>query len=144
MAEKKIDFLLDVEDGYPPINVERLTAHDEGMGNYKMMNTPFFVKEMAYGDIVSADKSPDGRLVFRDCISQSTFKAISIILLDPEMDTVLMDLFKGHDCIIEYGEFDRLRMVAVGIPSTADYSQIKAKLDSLENSGKLSYAELVV
>lgn len=139
----KIEFFLDVEDGYPPISVERLTAYHIGGGQYKIMNTPFFVKELAYGDIVTVDRSPDGGLVFHECISQSSFKAISIILLDPEMDTVLMNLFKGHDCIIEYGEFGALRMVAVGIPSTADYPCMKSKLDSLENLGKLSYAELV-
>jgi hypothetical protein len=54
-----------------------------------------------------------------------------------------MDLFRGHDCIIEYGEFGKLRMVAVGIPESADYAYIQKILDAYESAEKISYAELV-
>lgn len=144
MSDTKIDFALEVQDGFPPIHVERLNARMASPGQYEILNSPLFVKETAYGDIVAADATPEGRLVFKECLTPSTFKAISIILLDPVLDTALMDLFRHQETVIEYGEFGTLRMVGVGIPSTVDYDRIKAELDKYERLGKLSYAELVV
>ncbi len=143
MVTKKIDFELDVEDGYPPISVERLNAKDCGNGEFEILNTPFFVPETAYGDIVTATEGADGRLSFVGCVKASQYKALSIIILDAEMDRQIMDDFRGRDCIIEYGEFGVYRMVAIGIPPTTAFPAIKTILDGYEKSGKLSYAELV-
>lgn len=144
MGTEKIDFELDVEDGYPPISVERLNARDCGNGEFEILNTPFFVPETAYGDIVTVTESSDGRRRFAGCIRSSPYKAISIIILDPEMDSQLMDDLRGQSCVIEYGEFGVYRMVAIGIPPEVEYSKIKTILDAYEQNGKLSYAELVV
>jgi hypothetical protein len=108
------------------------------------MNTPFFVKETAYDDIVSARKNADGRLEFIECVEQSTFKAISIILWSKEVGDRLVKDFHGKDCIIEYGEFPGYKMLAIAIPHSTDYAVIKSSLDKYEGIEDLSYAELVV
>lgn len=143
MTPKKIAFTLDVEDGYPPISVEQLNAKEIAPGQFELLNSPFFINEVAYGDVVAVDVGESGRLVFKSCLNQSTFKAISIIIIDSKMDVAIMDLLRGKDCVIEYGEFGALRMVAVGIPESADYVDIKKSLDDYEKAGMLSYAELV-
>lgn len=143
MNTTKIDFSLTIENGYPPISVERLNARECDSGEFEILNSPFFVKELAYGDLVTAAPTAEGRLAFVSCSKASSFKALSIIILDDEMDRTLMDNFRGHDCVIEYGEFGAFRMVAVGIPESADYESIRKILDAHESAGKISYAELV-
>lgn len=143
MTLEKIDLDLEIEDGYPPISVERLNARALGKDEFEILNTPFFAPEIAYGDIVIAPKDEDGRRRITRCVANSPFKALSIIILADEMDRQLMDDFRGHDCVIEYGEFGDYRMLAVGVPPTADYGSIKDVLDCHETNGKISYAELV-
>jgi hypothetical protein len=142
-STEKIEFPMVIEDGYPPISVESLNARRVENGQFELLNTPFFAKDVAYGDLVTAALGADGRLIFEACTKFSGFKAISIILLDDSLDIELLDLLRGLQCVIEYGEFGELRMVAVGIPGTVDYTPIKNSLDAYERLGKLSYAEFV-
>jgi hypothetical protein len=139
----KIEFPLEVEDGYPPISVESLNARQIEDCQFELLNTPFFAKNVAYGDVVTAATHQDGRWIFESCRKVSGFKAISIILFDDSLDIELLDLLRGLQCVIEYGEFGRLRMVAVGVPESVDYIPIRNSLDGYEQLGKLSYAELV-
>ena len=139
----KIEFRLQIEDGYPPISVESLNARQVESGQFEILNTPFFVKNVAYGDRVTAIQQQDGRLIFEACTVYSGFKAISIILLDESLDVGVLDLLRGLHCVIEYGEFGDLRMVAVAVPPSVDYTPIRHSLDEYERLGKLSYAELV-
>lgn len=143
MHTTKIAFTLHVEDGYPPISVEHLNAKEFAPGQYEVLNSPFFIPEIAYGDIIDVNVGENGRLEFKSCLKQSTFKALSIILLDSKMDILIMNLFGGKDCVIEYGEFGAMRMVAVGIPDSTNYAALQKELDAYENAGMLSYAELV-
>ena len=113
MKTIKIHFTLAVEDGFPPIGVETLNARVCSDGAYEILNTPFFVKETAYNDIVGAELSDDGRLEFRECMEPSSFKAIAIILLDEEIRSALINDFQGRNCIIEYGEFSGYRMLSL-------------------------------
>lgn len=140
----KIEFPLEPEDGYPPISVESLNALSTESGQFEIRNSPFFVKNVAYGDCVSAVKRQDGQFEFEACTAWSGFKAISIILFDDSLDIELMDILRGLRCVIEYGEFADLRMVAVGIPGSVDYVPIRSALQEYERLGKISYAELVV
>lgn len=140
---QKIDFRLDVKDGYPPISVESLNARPIEGGCFEILNTPFFAENVAYGDVVIASLQQDDRLVFESAETCSGFRAISIILFDHSLDVHLLDLLRGFHCVIEYGEFGALRMMAIGIPAAVDYGPIRASLDEFERRGSLSYAELV-
>jgi hypothetical protein len=104
----------------------------------------FFVKETAYDDRVNARKNADGRLEFVECVEQSTFKAISVILRNKAVGDRLIKDLHGKDCIIEYGEFPGYKMLAIAIPHSTDYAAIKSLLDQYECIEDLSYAELVV
>lgn len=143
MKTVKLNFILEVEDGFPPIGVETLNARACDDGIFEILNTPFFIKEIAYHDMVSAKKNESGRLEFSECVKQSSFKAISIIFWSDEVRGRIIDEFQGKDCIIEYGEFPGYRMLAIAIPHTTDYTEIKSVLDVYERDGDLSYAELV-
>lgn len=140
---EKIAFSLEVDHGYPPISVEWVNAEALDEDRFVIRNSPFFVEELAYGDVVTVTCSADGVLEFESCVEQSSFKALSIIILNERMDRELMDFFRGLQCVIEYGEFGKKRMLAVGVPDTVDYTKVKQALDGYETSGLISYAELV-
>jgi hypothetical protein len=144
VSTEKIEFRLEVEDGYPPISVETLNARPIEGDRFEILNTPFFAKDVAYGDVVTAAAHQGDRLAFESVETCSGCRAISIILFDHSLDVYLLDLLRGLHCVIEYGEFGALRMLAVGIPAAVDYGPIRASLDEFERLGKLSYAELVV
>jgi len=143
LSTEKIEFRLEVEDGFPPISVESLNARPIEDDRFEILNTPFFAESVAYGDVVVAARQQDGRLVYESVETFSGFRAISIILFDQSLDAYLMDLLRGLHCVIEYGEFGALRMLAVGIPAAVDYGPIKGSLDEFQRLGNLSYAELV-
>jgi hypothetical protein len=82
-------------------------------------------------------------LIYARTVEHSGFRAISIILFTDELDEMIMDLLRGVGCVIEYGEFGALRMVAVGVPPAVDHSAIKRVLDHCEQREVISYAELV-
>ena len=79
-----------------------------------------------------------------DLVKRSPFTSLSIILLSNDLDTFLMDFFRGQQCVIEYGEFGRFRVLAVGAPPEANYLAIKQQLELLERQDKLSFSELAI
>ncbi len=143
MKTVKINFTLEVQDGFPPIGVETLNAQPLDDGTFELLNPPFFVRETAYGDIVSAKMSARGRLEYANCVSASTYKAISVILLDSSVRSRLMDEIDWKECIVEYGEFPGFEMLAIAIPDVVDYRRIRSLLEQCESQGHLSFAELV-
>jgi len=133
------------EDGFPPISVELLNATQLSVDTFRIANAPFFAKEVSFGDVVrAAPSSAAEQYEFVALIEGSSFTSLSIIVLDPEMDTFLMDFFRGQQCVLEYGEFGSYRVLAVAIPPYADYTEIRRQLAILEGQSKLSFAELAV
>ena len=133
------------EDGYPPIAVEMLNARTLENGTFQIQNAPFFTENISYNDIVKAsptDVSEQYR--FDEVVEQSGFTSLSIIILDSSMDTFLMDLLRGLDCVIEYGEFGVYRVLAVAVPDTTDYASLREQLQSIEDRELISFAELAV
>jgi hypothetical protein len=133
------------EDGYPPIAVEMLNARMLENGTFQIQNAPFFTENISYSDIVKASPTdvPE-QYRFDEVIEQSSFTSLSIIILDLSMETFLMDLLRGFDCIIEYGEFGVYRVLAIAVPDTTEYAPLREQLQSLEDRELISFAELAV
>jgi hypothetical protein len=141
----KVAYQVPQDDGFPPIGVELLNAVEVEEGLYRIQNAPFFAQEVAYGDVVRATPSSvPGQLDFAELVEASPFTSLSIILLTNDMDTFLMDFFRGQQCVIEYGEFGGLRVLAVGVPPAANYAAIRQQLGILEAAEKLSFSELAL
>lgn len=133
------------EDGYPPIAVEMLNATKLGLNLYRVENAPFFVENVSYGDsVVALPTKVEGQYQFKEVAEQSSFGSLSIIILEASMDTLLMDLLRGLDCVIEYGEFGAWRMLAVAVPASTDYSALREQLQALEDRELISFAELAL
>jgi Domain of unknown function (DUF4265) len=133
------------EDGFPPLSIELLNADQVSGDTFRIRNAPFFAPNVAYQDLVRARPSTvAGQFDLIDLVESSPFTCISIILLDATMDQFMMDLLRGMDCVIEYGEFGVYRVLAVAVPPSAAYTSLRATLDDLEARELISYAELCV
>jgi len=145
-VNKKVIFELEHDrNGYPPIEFELLNVTSVSGDNFRIDNAPFFVREISYNDVVKAKKSEvKGQYHFVEVVEPSAFTSISIIILNREMDVYLMDLLRGLNCVVEFGEFGRFRILAVAIPETTDYHLLKIQLETLESQNKLSFEELAV
>ena len=54
-------FPLEVDvDGWPPVSAERVWAFDLGDGRFRIDNPPWFVRNLAVGDIVEAQAPENG------------------------------------------------------------------------------------
>lgn len=145
----KIVFPLEVdEDGFPPIASEGLNARRESRG-FVLENTPFFATGIALGDRVQGTPihGVSDKFIFSEVIEPSTSKAISIIFLDSDVKELVYQDLRRRGCYCEYGEFgqgDKLQMLAVSVPENCDYESIARFLAQHEASNRLSYAELAV
>lgn len=140
----KVAYRLDPnEDGFPPISVELLNATQLSPDTFRIENAPFFAPNVSYHDTVRARESDvEGQFDFLELLQPSDFTSVSIILFDSAMDEFLMDLLRGMNCVLEYGEFGAYRVLAVAVPSTADYPSLRTTLTELEGRGLISFAEL--
>jgi hypothetical protein len=142
----KVIFKLEArEDGFPPVAFEALNAEVLEGGLFRIKNAPFFVANISYDDIIEASESEvAGSYLFGHVVEQSKFTSVSIIALDESMNVYLMDVLRGRDCVIEYGEFGAYHLLAVALPESVDYAALRTELQSLEDRELISFAELAV
>ncbi|MGO4604582.1 DUF4265 domain-containing protein [Terrabacter sp. 2YAF2] len=73
-------FELAVEDGWPPVGSERAWAFHLGEDRYRIDNPPWFVPDLAVGDVVRAEASqPDSHPVFKEIVQRSDHVTIRLI-----------------------------------------------------------------
>lgn len=144
----KIIFILEPEDGYPPVGSEAINAIELTSGEFKLDNTPFFIEGVSLGDTVSAEQvnGDCDKYWFKKVTNQSDNKSLSIIFIDAESIENVFNKLKKYGCFCEYGEFEQgaLKMLAVNVPSGSDYDQIYNFLIGYEEKEILSFAELAV
>ncbi|MCW2498014.1 DUF4265 domain-containing protein, partial [Jatrophihabitans sp.] len=65
-ANARVIFEIEVIDGWPPVSSERLWAFSLGDDIYRIDNAPWFVRDLAIGDLVEARASaPNEHPVFQ-------------------------------------------------------------------------------
>ena len=146
MKDVKVDFQLDnYEDGFPPIHVESLNGVLLDNGLIQIDNVPFFVEEIAIGDVVKCFHLPKNKnYQFEEVIYEGTHKSISIIFNNYSCKEDTYQFFKSKGCYCEYGEFGEFNMLAVDINADVIYEDIEEYLSKQESEGKISYAELCI
>jgi hypothetical protein len=73
-------FEFEVEDGWPPVAAERVWAFRLGGDRYRIDNVPWFVRDLAVGDVVRA-VSPDAdtQPVFVELLERSDHVTIRLV-----------------------------------------------------------------
>jgi hypothetical protein len=111
----KILFLLDQEDGYPPIARESVWARSSSENRYLIDNIPFFVRGISPDDEVEVDFI-SGEAFFRRLYRPSQVSTFRLFLFDPVNDrTRIREQLKKLKCESEYNQ--HIGLLAVAIPA---------------------------
>ena len=98
------------EDGYPPEDAESVWAVPVE-GGYQIDNVPFFVRDIALGDVVAAEPAQDGMLEFTGKVLRRSGHSTYRVLLrekregDPErsieeLKSLGLDVEMDLDCLL--------------------------------------------
>jgi hypothetical protein len=106
---------------------------------YEIDNIPFYVKELALGDVVSVQPDTDGVLRYSRLVRPSHHSTIRLWFADEhDVDRIRAEL-QQLGCPSELSDLPRL--VAVDIPPNVPYAWIKTVLDRGEREGTFEYQE---
>lgn len=113
---------------------------DENEGIYMINNIPFYVPDLAAGDVVSAAYDEDEKmLTYKETISYSGNSTVQVVLIDKKAVTnEIRDVFQDLGCITE--KFKEGYFV-IDVPVDLDYAPVRAKLKELSETGTIDYAE---
>lgn len=128
----KVHFRMDIdEDGWPPASVESLWAVNLGDGTVRLENTPWFVRGVANGDIVTVGPDDEGLLWAGETVRRSRNCTIRLIVLKDDGSAAtrqsVLDIFHRLGATGE--GIERYRMVALDVPPEVDLSKIRELLE---------------
>ena len=123
---------------------ENGSMHVEGIwavpvaDGYKVDNIPFYVREVAYEDVISVDIDTDGALHFKALVTASGHSTVRLWFANEEDVIGVRESLRNMGCS---SEVDLARLVAVDIPPSIPYERIRVYLDKLESEAVLEYEE---
>lgn len=132
---EKVLFALDFEDGddWPPVASEGVWCERVG-AEYRLLNAPFFIKDLAVGDVFSAEPDPVNHHVFEFQITEESGHSLVWMINDSDIDVALLKSeILALGCRIE--EFEKFSVIAVDVPSSVDRVSINTLVDSAEKAG---------
>lgn len=141
----KVRFRLDRQDqDWPPVESEGVWATPSGAAEYRLDNVPWFVRGVAFGDLVRATPDEDGVLWVDGPVQWSGRYTIRVIPLgegtSEDECQAIIDAFQplGAEC---EGGLPAFKIVALDIPPTASVAEIKTLLDDGQADGRWAYDE---
>lgn len=141
----KVRFALDQDDsGWPPAESEGLWAHPVGGGQFRLDNTPWFVRGVAAGDVIEARSDDGGVLWFSKLLERGGRVVVRVI---PRRDGPLhgdrqavVDAFARLGVLGE-GMATPVNMVALDVGPDAPLAAVKGLLERGEADGRWHYEE---
>jgi len=130
------------EDGYPPAGSERLWALHLGEGRYQLDNIPFFARDLALGDVVSAvpeEGAEEGVLRYEQVLQSSGHSTFRILVHDESQVPEACRLLEQLGCGTERSHLPRL--VAIDIPPRVPLADVREALAPGVSQGRWDYEE---
>lgn len=141
----RMQFELDVNDGFPPVASELIHVEIVGSNIARIDNTPFFVEGIAIDDVVYFEGEPDSGIVnFVDIKKISRNRSISVIFIEKSIEEEIYQEIRSMKLYIEFGSFPEYDMLAIGVPNDFEICNLRKYLDRFENLRLISYAELCI
>lgn len=106
---------------------------------YKLDNIPFYVKELALGDVVSARADADGALCFSELVHPSGHSTVHLLFSNEGDVKPTRDELKRMGCASELSDLPCL--VAGDVPPHVPYDRVKVLLERGERDGVFEYQE---
>jgi hypothetical protein len=138
-------FVLEVDkDGWPPVSSERVWAFDLGDGLYRIDNPPWFISDLAVGDVVEASApTPSSHPVFQRLVDRSDHITIRLICF--REGPLAGNLQRVVDAFVPLGVYaegvQQYRMVALDVPPTAPLREVFDRLSGGVGDGSWEYEE---
>ncbi|MEU2082738.1 DUF4265 domain-containing protein [Streptomyces albus] len=126
---------------WAPASSERLwTGKTSVQMEVQVRNTPFYVKGIAFGDIVRV-RADHGRreLVFEEFVSESGHSTVRVIIKDDDARAVMDSLLRSCVCSWEIDTTGCLW--AIDVPPHVDYSAMRAALLRVADEGGIGIEE---
>ncbi|MDC3955764.1 DUF4265 domain-containing protein [Polyangium jinanense] len=132
-----VKILFDVENEDGTVDLESLWAVPVSNG-YRIDNIPFYARGVAYNDIVAATPDEGGMLRSSGLVTASGHSTVRLWFEEEGDVRVVRDHLRQMGC---ESELDLPRLVAVDIPPTVPYNDVRKFLDEQEAAGVLEYEE---
>lgn len=131
----RVQFYIPQDDG--TFEVESLWAVPVAIG-YRLDNIPFFVRGLAWGDVVSVEAEPDGGLRYKELVATSGHSTVRVLLSFPGDTQRVRDELGALGCSSERW---RNNLIAVDVPPNVAYESVRSYLDIGEKAGLFEYEE---
>ncbi len=122
--------------------VETLWAEavNEEYGYYRLDNIPFYIPEVAIGDVVwAAYSKAEEMLTYRKTIEYSGNSTVHAIITDSHTDIdKIAEMFTQLGC---KSEKLNQRYFALNVPAAVDYEPVNKQLNELRKGSIIDYAE---
>ncbi|MFF3126495.1 DUF4265 domain-containing protein [Streptomyces sp. NPDC057908] len=138
----KVAFDLPVETAdWARASAERLwTGKTSVQMEVQVRNTPFYVKGIAFGDIVRVRADHERReFVFEEFVSESGHSTVRIIINDDDVGGMLDAMLRSFECSWEIDATEYLW--AIDVPPHVDYASMRIALLGVVDEGKIGIEE---
>lgn len=130
---EKVLFALDIDGDWPPVASEGVWCERTGT-DYKLINAPFFIKGLAYGDTFKAELDPVNEHVFDFEIVEESGHSLVWMLNNSDLDvTLLRSQILALGCSLE--ELEQFSLFSIDVPPSVDKLAINDVIDSAEEAG---------
>ncbi|MFJ4783433.1 DUF4265 domain-containing protein [Streptomyces sp. NPDC088794] len=142
----KVAFDLEVErPNWPPVSVERLWGEKTDVKfEIRVVNTPFFVRGIAFGDLIQVRPDNERRdLVFEKFTQESGHSTVRVIIMREDSRERVEIKLRESGCGWELARgFDNY--LAVDIPPTVEYREMRDWLQGRFAAGEIEIQESAI
>ena len=132
----KLYFEVPIEDS-DDCEIESLWA-SPSINGYKLENIPFYARGVSFGDVVLAEEK-HGCLYMSELLEASGHSTVRILFIDKTIIQSTRKELRSMGCGSEIS--DQPRLIAVDIPPSIPYENIRSYLDKGKSSNKWYYEE---
>lgn len=132
------------EDGWPPVGAERVWASHLGGDRYRIDNVPWFVRDLAVGDVVRAQApDSDSHLVFIEIVERSDHATVRLACFrSGPLEGDLARALEPFTTLGVYGEgAPQYGLLALDIEPTAPLAAVVSTLRAGVADGSWEYEE---
>ena len=131
---KLVAFKLDQdEDGWPPFRTESMHVELMGENSIRIGTPPFFIKDLAVGDVIKPVRNLEGEICEFSHESKSENSTIWIVSPgDSDVSREIKALVKlGCNC----EELKQISLYSIHVPKDVNFDSIEALLEKIESAG---------
>jgi hypothetical protein len=130
---EKVLFALEIEDGWPPLGTEGVWCKKIGE-HYQLDNIPFFIQNLAVGDIFSASSDPVNEHIFEFKVLKESGHSVISILNNIDLDLAnFLNSVKKLGCTYEH--FKQYSLTAIDVPPDIEIDELNKLVDKYEELG---------